>query len=666
MINLLRGLVDLTAFQLPWTLFLQRIMQVLLMDIIDYIVLFVYFAGMAGIGVWAMRRVKGQEDFFMGGRRFGKLFQTFAAFGAGTGSADPVNTARFTFKNGMSGMWGVMYWLFVTPIYWISAVWYRRMRCLTLGDWFVERYESKRLGVAYALFGCFYYMVYGAMLFTAIGKVAVPLMGDTLWGMETEYVLVPLVAVVVTLYGVLGGIAAAYWTDLIQGICIILLSVLLIPFGLQAVVDKFGKEGDSWTDGFRVMHEQLPASNFTIIGGDAASEFPLYAIVVIVIMNMIGIVLTPHFIVTGGGTAKNEYDARIGLVTGNFIKRFCTIGWVITALIVLTLFSSQPDLIADPDKAWGTATKELLGPMGIGLVGLMLACLLAALMSSVDCYMLVCSALVVRNIYVPFVNPKAGEKECLLLGRITGAIVVLGAVIVSVTMMDMFKQLQLTWIVPMTFAALFWMGMYWRRATTRAAWITVSFCLVSFFVMPRLIPAVSPGLRTDPAYTQVNQVTETAGGTSIYWSGKIKEGDGYKRGEGTFRFDMLIYDKALGMDLTKVSDAALKTLEFPFKIIAPFLVMIVASLLTQPNSKKSLDRLYVRMKTPVGSDPEKDEAELEKSYANPDRFDHNKLFPKTQWEVQRPTKLDFFGFITCFAICFVIIGLVLLVAGIGA
>jgi SSS family solute:Na+ symporter len=192
------------------------------MDTIDYIVLFAYFAGMAGIGFGAMKRIKGQEDYFMGGRRFGKLFQTFAAFGAGTGSADPVNTARGTFANGMSGMWAVMYWLFVTPLYWISAVWYRRMRCLTLGDWFVERYESNRIGVAYALFGCFYYMVYGAMLFTAIGKVAVPLMGDTLFGMETKFALVPIVAVVVTLYGVLGGIAAAYWTDLIQGMCIIL------------------------------------------------------------------------------------------------------------------------------------------------------------------------------------------------------------------------------------------------------------------------------------------------------------------------------------------------------------------------------------------------------------------------------------------------------------
>ena len=179
----------------------------------------------------------------MGGRSFGKLMQTFAAFGAGTGSADPVNTARGTFNNGMSGMWGVMYWLFVTPVYWISAVWYRRMRCLTLGDWFVERYESKKIGVAYALFGCFYYMVYGAMLFTAIGKVAAPLMGDTLFGMPLQYALLPIIAVIVITYGLLGGIAAAYWTDLIQGICIILLSVLLIPFGLKAVSEKFDGEG---------------------------------------------------------------------------------------------------------------------------------------------------------------------------------------------------------------------------------------------------------------------------------------------------------------------------------------------------------------------------------------------------------------------------------------
>jgi len=639
------------------------------MNFADYLVLFIYFSGMAAIGIWAMRQVKAQEDYFMGGRKFGKLFQTFAAFGAGTGSADPVNTARGTFANGMSGMWGVMYWLFVTPIYWISAVWYRRMRCLTLGDWFTERYESKPMGVAYAIFGCFYYIVYGAMLFTAIGKVGVPLLGEELMGTKTEYVLVPLVAVIVMMYGVLGGITAAYWTDLIQGICIILLSILLIPFGLNEVVKRFGAPGDSWTDGFRVMHEQLPASTFEIVGGSAASEFPLYAIITIVIMNMIGIVLTPHFIVTGGGSAKSEHDARVGLVTGNFIKRFCTIGWVITALIVLTLYGDNAALIGDADMAWGVATRELLGPLGIGLVGLMLACLLAALMSSVDCYMLVCSALVVRNIYVPYGNPNASEQECLRLGRVTGAIVVLGAVVVSVTMLDMFKQLELTWIVPMTFAALFWLGMYWRRATTKAGWITIVFCLLSFFVLPRAIPAVAPELRTNEAYLAVNSPEGAAGGQSIYWTGGVKENEeegGEKIGQGSFRFDMVIYDKLLGLDLTQYRKAALKTLEFPFKIIAPFLVMIIASLLTQPNSKKALDRLYVKMKTPVDPDPEGDAREIDVSYARPDRFNDRKLFPGSNWEFERPTKMDLWGFVGCFAICFAIIGVVLWVARIGA
>ena len=639
------------------------------MNFADYLVLFLYFSGMAAIGIWAMRQVKAQEDYFMGGRKFGKLLQTFAAFGAGTGSADPVNTARGTFANGMSGMWGVMYWLFVTPIYWISAVWYRRMRCLTLGDWFTERYESKPMGVAYAIFGCFYYVVYGAMLFTAIGKVGVPLLGEELMGTKTEYVLVPLVAVIVMVYGVLGGVTAAYWTDLIQGICIILLSILLIPFGLNEVVKRFGAPGDSWTDGFRVMHEQLPASTFEIVGGSAASEFPLYAIITIVIMNMIGIVLTPHFIVTGGGSAKSEHDARVGLVTGNFIKRFCTIGWVITALIVLTLYRDNPALIGDADMAWGVATRELLGPLGIGLVGLMLACLLAALMSSVDCYMLVCSALVVRNIYVPYGNPNASEQECLRLGRITGAIVVLGAVVVSVTMLDMFKQLELTWIVPMTFAALFWLGMYWRRATTKAGWITIVFCLLCFFVLPRAIPAVAPELRSNEAYLAVNSPEGAAGGQSIYWTGGVKENEeegGDKIGLGSFRFDMVIYDKLLGLDLTQYRKAALKTLEFPFKIIAPFLVMIIASLLTQPNSKKALDRLYVKMKTPVDPDPEGDAREIDVSYARPDRFNDRKLFPDSNWEFERPTKMDFWGFVGCFVICFAIIGVVLWVARIGA
>lgn len=481
------------------------------MAVWDYLVLAGYFAVMMGIGIWSMRRIKRQEDYFMGGRAFGKLLQTFAAFGAGTGSSDPVNTARTTFTSGLSGMWSIMSWLFATPLYWIAGIWYRRMRHLTLGDWFVERYESKSLGAAYTGFGLVFFMTYIAMLFTAIGKFAAPLMGDTVvvfgHAMALEYALVPVIALIVIAYGVLGGVTAAYWTDLIQGLCIILLSVLLIPFGLNALVERFGDpQTQGMFDGFRIMHERIPPEMFNVIGGGGASEFPLYRIVAIAIVLAVGVVVQPHFIVTGGGSAKSEFNARVGIVTGNFLKRLCTIGWALTALIILALMADNPDLAEDPDKVWGIASLELFSP---GLRGLMLACLLAALMSSVDCYMIVCSALVVRNVYAAYIKPEASEKECLVLGRVTGVIVVVGAIAISWLFMDVFTQLQLTWLVPLVFAAPFWVGMYWRRATKMAAWGTFLFATLVFFLLPILAPIVMPTLRDDPRFLTTNTCVRT-------------------------------------------------------------------------------------------------------------------------------------------------------------
>ena len=144
------------------------------METLDWIVLGGYFVLIALIGVLSMLRIKDEEDFFMGGRSFGKLLQTFAAFGAGTGSNDPVNVGRTTWTSGLSGIWSVLMWLFVTPFYWIFGVWYRRMRHLTIGYYFTERYESKTLGAAYCLFGIYFYAMYFSAMFTAITKVAAP------------------------------------------------------------------------------------------------------------------------------------------------------------------------------------------------------------------------------------------------------------------------------------------------------------------------------------------------------------------------------------------------------------------------------------------------------------------------------------------------------------
>ena len=479
------------------------------MHIADYIVLCGYFLLLIGIGVYCMRRIKHQEDYLMGGRGFGKLLQTFAAFGAGTGSSDPINTASNTYKGGMTGMWSVMFWLFVTPFYWITAVWYRRMRHLTLGDWYVERYESKQLGAAYSIFGVFFFMIYGSMFFTAIAATAQPMIGETVNVMgsqvDLEYVLIPTIGVVVLLYGMAGGLAAAYYTDLIQGICIIALSIMLIPIGLNALSSSENLNPDGDMSGAEVMHDQLPQSFFEIIGSHAA-EFSLYYVIAIVFANLAGIVVQPHFIATGGGSAKSEQDARIGLVVGNFLKRFCTLGWVFTALIAAALYADVPELMEHPDQTWGYASMKLLGP---GFRGLMLACLLAALMSSVDAQMVVGAGLILRNLYIPYIRPDGSEKEYLWVGRVVGVVIVGGAIIVALTIFDMLGQLQLTFWFPLVFAAPFWLGMYWRRATTGAAWITVTYCLLFFFVIPFFGPKLVPSLRTNEALTELTTQART-------------------------------------------------------------------------------------------------------------------------------------------------------------
>ena len=320
---------------------------------IDFTVLILYFVVMVAIGIWAMRGVKGQEDYFMGGRGFGKLLQTFAAFGAGTGAHEPVTVGRTGWTSGLSGVWSALMWLFVTPIYWITGVWYRRMRHLTLGDWFVERYDSRPLGVAYSFFAIVFYMFYLSTMFSAIAKFAVPLLGfETLSnGLDIKYVLVPSIALIVILYGVLGGLTAAYYTDLIQGIFIILLSVMLIPFGLLALVKEFGDPSTQGImDGFRIMHERVAEEYFSLFNGPSAGEFPVPYIISLTLLVLVGIVVQPHFIATGGGSAKSEYEARVGLVTGNFLKRLCTVGWALTALIALALLAGNPEIAAGPGR----------------------------------------------------------------------------------------------------------------------------------------------------------------------------------------------------------------------------------------------------------------------------------------------------------------------------
>lgn len=684
---------------------------------IDLAVLFVYFAAMIAIGWWASRRVHDQEDYFLGGRGFGKLLQTFAAFGAGTGAHEPVTVGRTGWTSGLSGVWSAMMWLFVTPVYWITAVWYRRMRHMTLGDWFVERYQSKALGAAYTMFAIVFYMFYLSTMLSAVAKFSVPLMGtETLLGVDASYVIIPGIALIVILYGVLGGLTAAYWTDLIQGIFIIVLSVLLIPYGLWQLAEKFGDGEVSLNEGFRILHERVSPDFFSLFSGPASGEFPVQYIISLTILSLVGIVVQPHFIATGGGSAKSESEARIGLVAGNFLKRLCTVGWAITALIALALLAGEAEIAADPDRVWGVAAREILGPLNLGLVGLMLACLLAAMMSSADTYMIVTSGLVVRNVYAAYFDANADEKKYVAVGRASGLIIVIGASLIAMTISDVFGQFKLAIELPILFAAPFWIGMYWRRTGKVAVWGTIAFSTMAFFVVPLLLPVFMPSLQTNEALLATTQrvstettrpatasdvaryeawqtaqengliesgdpppqavigekitVTRTSGGQSVFWQGGIEtegenQGDTLPRGSGMLNLDLVAY-AAIGFDLSGASSATLQTLRLPGRVVLPFLVLILLSYITPRPPQKAVDDYFAKMNTPVDPDEIADRNRLIYVAEHPETTTDRKLFPGSDWEFSKPTTFDVMGFLISIMICGAVIGLMVWLAGLGA
>jgi Na+/proline symporter len=120
------------------------------LELIDLIMIAGYFAAVLAIGFWASRKVKNEDDFFLGGRKFGAGLLTMHWLCTGTHSEMAVQVAGATARVGLGGIWYQWMWLFSTPFYWLIAPITRRLRVTTTGDFFRIRY-GKSLEMLYAL-----------------------------------------------------------------------------------------------------------------------------------------------------------------------------------------------------------------------------------------------------------------------------------------------------------------------------------------------------------------------------------------------------------------------------------------------------------------------------------------------------------------------------------
>ena len=454
----------------------------------------------------------------------------------------------------------------------------------------------------------------------------------------------------------------------LQSVLVMIISFILVPFGLARI------------GGFSGLHAKVPAQMFQIFGDADFSQYTWYSIAALLLANFVGITAAPGNM-NIGGSAKDEMAARLGAVTGGFAKRFVTIAWGFAGLLALALWGANQ---ADPDLTWGRLTLLLLP---VGLIGLMIIGILGGKLASLGAQSIVLSALVVKNLYEPLV-PGRAERHYVMVARISVPVILGLGILVALWMGNAISLFKFILAITVTWGAPILLIFQWRRLTRVAVMVQVIATIVVIGVIPYVIPAM-PALRQSLALTVMT--TERSGLVAVVATdqdvaaGRARQvgekitkqrrseavplffEDGVVRKdpsnpaspkEGIGRFNIEVYlISRLGVNVRIFSPPMVMAVRFVVDALLPLLLLVVVSYLTRRGDPEKLARFYVRLKTPVGATPEAEAAAIAASHADPSRFDHTKLFPRSDWEFTKWDKLDALGFLACCAS----VGVVLLV-----
>jgi len=656
------------------------------LHVLDVAIIAAYLLAVLYLGYRASRAARSEEGFFLAGRGLGKLYQFFLNFGNSTEPQGAVSTASFVYQQGAPGCWLSFQTVFMNPYFWFMNVWFRRVRLTTLSDLFEERFASRGLSLFYATF-----QILVACVFLGFGNVTAYKIASSLvvkpesaWtGVERagvegyrewkalereqregrldpaaqlrleqlrdraargqlssqvtlldDVLFYAVFTLVVGTYIVMGGMAAAAANEGLQSILIIAFSVILIPTGLAAI------------GGWAELGRKVPAHFFDLFGSGGAGQFSVLGLFAILLVSVVQNAGLSHNMGICG-SARDEFAARSG-VSGTYLKRLMIILWAFAGLIAVALFG--PGGLSDPDTAWGAMSNRLLGP---GLAGLMLAGVIAGTMSTLAAKALAISSLFVRNVFRQ-VWPDLSEVQGVFLARCTiVAVLVLGTV-AGWLMRDFFSIINLVLTVNLPFGAAVLVTFFWRRVTAAAVWWCVLLTTLVVLVVPWTASHL-PGLRDHPALT-VASGAPGAAPVPVYFNQVVRSRPGdpaspLVAGPGLNRFNLECWLLArCGVGMEGRSRTERVTLQFLFDAAFPFLVLLGVSLVTRPTDPARVARFYGRMKTPVGATPELERAALVETERQPDRFDHTKLWPRSNWEFCRWDRVDTLGFLACCAL----------------
>ncbi len=660
------------------------------LNAIDIVVLVAYFAAMLGLGLYQTKKVKHSGDFFAGGRSFNKFLMMMHALGTGTHADDPVGVVGASFKNGLAGIWYTFVYLFVTPFYWIMAPLFRRSRFLTTADFFEARFGTP-LGTLYAVWGVLIFAVNMGTLLIGTGIIVDAVSGGAI---PSIYAILGM-TLVFLIYGTAGGLHATVAVEAVQGVLIVVMSLLLVPFGLAQLGDGAGMMA-----GVQSLGEIAQSDKWQyLLEITGLEEVSLPWIIGGFVMNLINIVAQPHTMEVCS-TGKTEWEGRVGFTYGNFMKRFCALGWAFTGVIVAAMVAKgmiDAAQLGNREDAFGIAIRVLLPP---GFTGIMFAAVLAAQMSTLSAFMVAASALLSRNVIQRYFVKGADDKALLGFGRVAGLGTVALGVLFALTVRQVADALMWFWTLS-TFTGLFmWSGVLWKRTNATGAWASFIIMLVIWlgvgepgaFIAERTAKAsytkatgidvvanlpdeyvvgdrvlvdivhkdsqgkwfredkvalatrdVTGGFGVEVQKASSDDVLSEKEAAEVFEDGNAVEGlvvtsvadESLAKKNGIKEGDMILATSEMGF-LGRFADK--KLLHFRALSILPagLIALIIGSLLGKPHPEDKLRKFYKLITTPVGREQELVEAGVDAVYIGSTEG--------SKWELEHPVLVNWVGF----------------------
>jgi SSS family solute:Na+ symporter len=426
---------------------------------LDLAIIGVYFLIVFGIGFYFSRRERTSEEYFLAGRDVGWFFIGASLFVSNISTEHFIGLSGTGASSGLAvGHFEWLACLILLILGWVFVPFYLRSNVFTMPQ-FLERRFSRECAVYLAGISIIAYIFtkISVQLYAA-SVVLERVAGWSLW--KTAVVLV----IATGIYTIAGGLAAVIYTDTVQTLILITGAVALTLIGLHRV------------GGFAHLQTMVPASYFHMMKPATDSAFPWTGIFFGAPILGIWYWCTDQVIVQRVLSARDEGHAKAGTIFAGFLKILPVFMLVLPGIIAFALFPDQ--VSAKPDYAYPTLVLNLLP---VGLVGLVMAALLAAVMGAMSSVFNSASTLVTLDFYKK-INPNASEKQLVNFGRVaTGGMVLLGLLWVPFihllsAQLYIYLQSVQAYISP-PIAACFIFGILWPRLNGQGA---ISSLLIGF------------------------------------------------------------------------------------------------------------------------------------------------------------------------------------------